>query len=272
MDTEDFLGDLHAQSYGREIDENESVWRSLPLFTVSFGFAASLLNYLASATIFGNRPWPIFTLVLFSFPMGAFGWAFRWFWDVIRIRTYRYVAPDKRIREYAAETKTFLLLIGGTKKQIEADLLQTMKQYYFKELAESASQNQLNNQAKAKARSLVAFWLTAGFALAFASSAIILVHDRVWRSTEAIENGTSKLRRTAGPAGEAKGASASCASSAPAAAIRSRGCGKPVPAEGFMSEDRTPTPLPVREAEPAKPRPPEPVYVKKNEDGPLRKN
>jgi len=269
MDAEDFLGELHLKSYEREIDESESIWRSLPLFTVSFGFAAALLNYLAAFARFEFQIWPVLTLLLLLLPATAFGWAFRWFWDVIRIRTFRYVPSDIRVRKYADEMTGFYQLIGGTDKQIAHNVLKALKDFYYGELAEAASQNQKNNQSKAKARSLVAFWLTTGFALAFLSTAIILAHEKIYGQSSTKIEQASAAKPCAATVKERGKSSATVDA---ASSIYPRGSGKSVSkGERRMSKEQAPpAPQPPSQA-PARPAPPEPIYVQKDHRPPEKR-
>uniref|UniRef100_UPI0030D80B1C hypothetical protein n=2 Tax=Pseudomonadota TaxID=1224 RepID=UPI0030D80B1C len=121
--------------------------------------------------------WTIAVVFLLVGSVGCFVIAGRWFWDVIRLRDYRYPPNDVEILDYAQTLGTFYQDIG--KKAVERDGLvrDDLRTLMIGEFADAATRNRRNNVAKAKARSQVLLFVMTGFLLAFCAEATILLAE-----------------------------------------------------------------------------------------------
>ena len=121
--------------------------------------------------------WTIAVAVLLVGALVCFVVAGRWFWDVIRLREYRYPPSDVEILDYAQTLGTFYQDIG--KKALERDGLirDDLRTLMIAELADAATSNRRNNVAKARARSQVLLFVMTGFLLAFCAEATILLAE-----------------------------------------------------------------------------------------------
>lgn len=174
------LMDFVEKSYERENEESESIWRTLPLFPVSFGFAVALLGYaIISAPAHFDCAYSLTINGLIILSALPFLPAFRWLWKMIRPRTYRYLPNDLEVLTYANSLRDYHRITAADEAELDQLVAKDLKSYFLTEWGEAASQNQANNQARSHARGRTAFYLMTCIALALLTNALILVGDKV---------------------------------------------------------------------------------------------
>lgn len=230
--TDEYLSALFTDSYKRELDADEAIWRSLPFFAAILGLAVAVLPTIyRSAFAVRGLGWTVAVALLLVSSVACFIIAGRWFWDVIRLRTYRYPPNDVELFDYAQTLGTFYQDIG--KKAVERDALvrDDLRTLMIGELADAATFNRRNNLTKARARSQVLLFVMTGFLLAFCAEATILLSEAFTPSREGCRPGAT----AAGDAGDA-GSAENCrvaagAAKAPAAQTSYRARGRELHAE-----------------------------------------
>jgi hypothetical protein len=174
---------LHAHSqagYDREIEANESIWRTLPLFAVLFGFAGTLLSFIATRAPEPDKgAWAYATYVLLLATTFVFGVALRFMWDVMKPRLHRYLPDDMKVREHASALTKFYLESGLSDGEAQRATRRDIHSYITEEFAAASAENQKHNQAKTYARGQTLFYLFVGFILSIVTSATILLESRM---------------------------------------------------------------------------------------------
>lgn len=176
---EEILQDFSEKSYERELQEEETIWRTMPLFPISFGFAVALIGYgWVSAPEPRNdlATWVLYLLI--SAPTLLFFPAFRWLWKMVGLRTFRYLPDDLSILNYAQSLRDYHTIMLGDAAKVEAAVASDLKAYLFSEWAAAASHNQAHNQERSYARGRTVFYLMACIALALLTNALILVSNK----------------------------------------------------------------------------------------------
>jgi hypothetical protein len=176
----DLLFDQAEKGYAREADENESLWRSLPVFAASFGFAVALLGYgLSNAPPPDRRGLTILIYILLLVAGGFFAWSFKWFWQVVGPRKYRYLPPDPELIAYGEGLRQFHLNAGAPPADAEQAAASEFKDYLTGEWSAAAGHNQQWNQSRAYARGRTVFHLMACFAVTLMANGIMLMAKKV---------------------------------------------------------------------------------------------
>jgi hypothetical protein len=172
--TDEYLAALLSDSFKREVDSDEAVWRSLPFFGAMLGLAIALLPAIyRSAGAVSMLAWRIPIYLLLAASMLCFATAAGWFWAVIRTRWYRYLPTDREIVDYADALRAFHGTETPQAAQDEA-VRDELRTFVLDELATTTTHNRRNNTAKLRARSQVLLYAMAGFLIAFLCEATIL--------------------------------------------------------------------------------------------------
>jgi hypothetical protein len=260
--TEQYLASLAAESFKREIDADENIWRSMPFFATALVIASALVP-----TLITHRPalslsfWSVVANLTAGGSVLAMLWAFRWFLGLVRLRDYQYPPNDVAISQYAADLREFHILLGDPPATLDHLVHSELRAYITKQFAEAAARNRVHNVGKAQARSQALLFIVIGFGLAFFSEATIFV-------------GTSWLGERTQHGGQDQGERRK-PSATPCAATASRDMGRceADPRSGEfvrkrlekMSGDKSPPPKPT-------PPPPPPQIVKKNDLPPSKRD
>lgn len=179
-DTIKYLGDLAAESFKRQSELDESVWRSLPFFAAIFAFVATIVGKSAvDAPAWNGSYYTAATITLLGVATLSMAWTLRWFWVVLRPREYEYPAPDFAIREYAEQIAEYHAGNGVPPRDLDAKVLTDIRLFMLDQYGSAAATNLTHNVAKLKARTKVLLFLLLGFVLAFACEATIFVHTHI---------------------------------------------------------------------------------------------
>jgi hypothetical protein len=175
LKTDEYLSSLFADSFKREVDADEAVWRSLPFFAAILGLAVAVLpSIYRSASAVTIPAWQMAVYGLLALSMLCFVTSGCWLWAVIKLRPYRYPPTDAKVLEYAAELQTFHASRKLSVEKRDDSVRDELREFMLREFALATTTNRRNNAAKARARSHVLLWIFAGFVFAFVAEATIL--------------------------------------------------------------------------------------------------
>jgi len=187
-DTAKYLDDKTAESFKRQADLEESIWRSLPLFTGALIAAAAMISKAASSMPhFVKEPYSVIVHVGLALSMIAFGVAFWWLWQTVRPREYDFPADDAALSAFASGLAHFHADFGMADKELDAQVLSDLRSFQTETVAKAAKSAFNHNQARLSARSQVLVWLLWGFVLSFMVEATIFGHDVVYGGQEGSE-------------------------------------------------------------------------------------
>jgi hypothetical protein len=209
LDVAEHLRDAAQSTFDRYSELDESVWRSLPFFAAGFGLSATLMQtlfpYLPSLEF---RPVAVVSHLILLLSLLSFVWSFRWFWQVTLGRSYEYPSDDTELRLYAANLSDFHSANGLAGEPLYARVKLELVKLEGVQLAEAAQANGQQTRERLKARSQCLRFLTIGFALALANSAIIFVGERLAGRAFVEQSGDrydGNSRSHAGPKGTGQG-------------------------------------------------------------------
>lgn len=264
-DTVKYLVELAHDSFKRQSELDESVWRSLPFFAATFAFVATIIGRSAVDV----PPWDgsflaYITSSLVVSAVGSLAWALRWFWVVLRRREYEYPAADAEVRTYAEGIAAFHVASGVPADKLDGATLHDMRLFMLDQYGSAAATNLSHNAVKLKARPKALLFILVGFVLAFVCEATIFVRVHVGGPSVAAgaKNDGSTSERT--PKGTKAGAGAAEASAPPKVTSCDRGGGflgsqrETRHTEQAVTNRRTPTPQSSRPSNsaPSRPTPP----------------
>ncbi|WP_140847313.1 hypothetical protein [Sphingomonas glacialis] len=200
--TAKYLDDRAAESFKRQTDLEESVWRSLPLFTGGLIAAGAIISSTAKALPpFGMDLYRCLAYGALLLATGTFAVAFWWLWQVVRPREFDYPADDELIAAYANDMLAFHAGSGLTGETLDATVARELRLYMANTFAIAAKSTFANNQRRLSARGQVLVFLLSGFLLAFVCDAIIYGHRLIFSVDPigASNDGASTHLRTANP-------------------------------------------------------------------------
>lgn len=173
--TSEFLSGVVEESFKREVDLDESVWRTLPFFVAAFGLGLPLLGYISAATAaIQSTIVSISAHLLFGLSIAAFAWAFRWFWTVVAPLEYQYPPSDGDLLEYASELHIYHEKTGLVGDRLDETVAEELRTFVTEQLAAATGKNRGNNALRVQARSQAILFLMVGFGLAILSEAAII--------------------------------------------------------------------------------------------------
>lgn len=175
-----YLSELATDSFKRQVELDESVWRSLPFFGAALALAASIIGRgSADAPPLAWSLYAILTHAALGLATLSFAWALRWFWVVVKARDYEYPSADAQVRAYAEEMTKFHRASGMSGTELDDKVVDEMRLFMIEQYGSAARTNFGHNAEKMKARSQVLLFMMIGFVLAFAYEGIIFGHYAV---------------------------------------------------------------------------------------------
>lgn len=181
VDTVKYLGDLASESFKRQLELDESVWRSLPFFAATYAFVAAIVGRAAADV----PPWENglsarLALVMLIGAVCSLAWALRWFWVVLRPRQYEYPAPDHQVKQYAEDVWNFYADSGvEDAKSLDEKTLMELRLFMIDQYGSASATNLRHNAEKLKARTKVLLFMLLGFALAFSCESTIFLSTHI---------------------------------------------------------------------------------------------
>lgn len=278
-----YLSELAAESFKRQVELDESVWRSLPFFGAVLALAASIIGRgSADAPPLAWSLYALSTHAALGLATLSFAWALRWFWVVVKARDYEYPSTDAQVRTYAEQMTEFHRASGLAGTELDEKVVEEMRLFMIEQYGSAARTNFAHNAEKMKARSQVLLFMMIGFVLAFVYEGIIFGHNAVnggpshWSDAH---DQSSDMPPNAGRTATAgtvdrNDAGATGATEAPHT-HGGRGVSEdqssPSNQGETVTDTPTPSPTPTPSSAPARPTPPPPQILRKNDDTPIEK-
>ena len=95
MSPDEYLDRLFTDSFKREVDQDEAVWRTLPFFATALGLAGALVGYVAShLPNLSTAPLSLMLHVLIALALASLVAAGFWIWVAVRPREYVYLPRE----------------------------------------------------------------------------------------------------------------------------------------------------------------------------------
>jgi hypothetical protein len=174
--TDEYLASIFADSFKREIDGDEAIWRSLPFFAAIIGLAVAVLPSIFQSGVSVSLPgWQSAFYILFGLSLIAFAWAGFWFARVVRVRDYRFLPLDTEILAYADRLRGFYQRTRVSDEEADERIREDLRRFMIRELAAAAAVNRANNRIRSNARNQVLLFALIGFLFAFLSEGPILI-------------------------------------------------------------------------------------------------
>lgn len=174
--TAKYLDDRAAESFIRQLDLEESIWRSAPFIATGLAAHAAMLAWAGQRlppVSFQGFPFFTSALLLISSVL-LFISAFRWLWEMIKPRTSLYPPRDQPIAEYAAHLNAFHAGTGLIGDKLDEQVLLDLREYMTGAFGEAATSTFENNQIRVKARSQCLRTLMLGFVMVFLCISVLL--------------------------------------------------------------------------------------------------
>lgn len=176
---DDYLEKLFADAYGREVEQEENIVRSLPIIAAIASVTLLVLREFGD----GVPPfdWSIFAFVVHGLiiAIGAsFLYVLAFLFVALRPRQYEHPKNTLAIRAIADEIVDFYELQGLDGEAAEAMALRDLRQQMIDQFAFAAANNREQNRQRQSARSRAFNGLVAALALAF-----VLVGTIYWVET-----------------------------------------------------------------------------------------
>ena len=279
-ETVKYLSELAHKSFDRYNELDESVWRSLPFFAATFGLAATVASYAASRL--PSLEWAAYVAISHILLLGAllcFAWAFRWFWLIIRPRSFEYPADDTLIRRYAEDVNGYHRAVGLAAADLDKAVVRDLQEFITDQLADAARTNAANARERLAARSQALLFMMIGFLLAFCGSITTFVHDRFYGSHRSvgIESNESS-DATGSPSSESSNrtvrktdASQGSDHSAGGGVLEADGNADSHRKERLMTDQKPPASIPASAQPISRPNPPPPQRLEKDANGPFER-
>lgn len=172
---DEYLASMFADSFKRELDGDEAMWRSLPFFAALLGLAVAILpQVFESAARIHATGLKAVAYLLFVCSIALFGCAGFWFARVIRPRDYRYPPYDDEVLDHAEALRRFYAAMGASEDSCDERVRDEIRRMMIGEFAAATAVNRRNNGARSESRTQVLRYATIAFLFAFLSELTIL--------------------------------------------------------------------------------------------------
>lgn len=172
-----YLNERASDSFKRQNDLEESIWRSLPIFTGGLIADGAIIKDVgSSAPPMAFDVYAILTYGACGLSIVAFGAATFALYKVARARTHEVPASDHKVTLYARDMTVFYSQDEQDDSKVDQAVLREMRAYVTKSLSSAASSSSTHNVGKLKWRWRLLNALVASFVFAFLCKGIILLH------------------------------------------------------------------------------------------------
>ncbi len=187
-----------AETFKREVDLDESVWRTLPFMAATFAFVAAVVGKASTdMPAFSSSFYNLLTRLLLFLAVASLAWALRWFFVVLRPREYEYPAATPAVQTYAEEMSDYHSALGFQGEDLDAKVVEELRLFMVSQYASAVGTNQRRNAVRFEARGKVLLFMLIGFVLAFSCEAIIFIHRDLYGPFE-VQSGKASGQRNDG--------------------------------------------------------------------------
>ncbi|WP_271299655.1 hypothetical protein [Sphingomonas sp. CV7422] len=186
------MSELANESFKRQLELDESVWRSLPFFAATFAFIAAMAGRAATDTpkIAGSFI-PVVSHIFLILAIGSLAWALRWFVPILRKREYEYPSSDEEVKRFAEEMNEYHSALGLEGDDLDAKVVEELRLFMIDQHGSAARTNFVLNGTRMAARSKALLFMLTGFVLAFLCEATIFVYKDFSGPAE-VQNGAEE--------------------------------------------------------------------------------
>ena len=180
MKPNEHLEKVFSEAYKREIDQDESVWRTLPFFATSLTLYAALLGYIG-----GKLP-PIslnaFLLlgyVLMTASAGFLAASLIWLWFGVHTRVYRHIPMETDVLAFSVGLRDYHSQLGLQGDQLDGKVVEEVQEFTTRQYAEATVHNRRLNEARLRSRSYSIRFLMFGYVTLGILSLSVFVADKL---------------------------------------------------------------------------------------------
>ena len=178
VDAHEYLEEILAEQYNKEIEQEENVVRSLSFAGAALAVISTVIVVVKSYIPAGlNGPYPIVVwvlLVLFSIAIAA---ALCFLWLAMASQRLQYLSPADEFVSYVTGLRNYYVASGLSLQQIEESVLHDLRTLMIEQYTTGAIHNQKINEKRLEARARAFQSLISALALAFATVVVILAHE-----------------------------------------------------------------------------------------------
>ncbi|HSK40525.1 MAG TPA: hypothetical protein VK943_12230 [Arenibaculum sp.] len=182
----EYLEKLVADGFGRELDQEEGIARSLPFFATSIGVLVAFIG-LAQPTLepFSWAVWPVIVYGLLAGVVASLAALLVFLSLVVRHETFKYPMDEKALIDYAAELTAYYEAAadpGGQQDVIDVEAVEKavvddMRNAMTEQLAAAGAVSRANNAKRLRARSRAFAVLLLALVFAWGLVTAILIRD-----------------------------------------------------------------------------------------------
>lgn len=175
--TVEYVESLASDSFKRQVDLDESVWRSLPFIAATFAFVAAVVGRAAQdVPDFQFGFYEVVTRLLLVAAVFSLAWTLRWFFVVLKPREYEYPADDASVRQFAEEMTNYYAELNLAGDDLDKKVVEELRLFMVDQYGSAARTNLRLNAVRLQARGKVLLFILIGFVLAFSCEAAIFLH------------------------------------------------------------------------------------------------
>ncbi len=206
-ETSKFLDEKSFESFKRQTDLEESIWRSLPLFSGGLIAAGAIISSIAN--VLPPLAWSVFAMLAYASvatATGLFGVSIWWLWQLIKPREFDYLPDDALVSNYAESLTQFYKGQGLSGDALDKSVASELRAYIRAAYIDAAKSTFGHNQERLSARSQVTVFLLWGFVLALAADGLETGHRLLYAmpETKVVSHGnkTPACQSIASPGGK----------------------------------------------------------------------
>ena len=200
----EYLEKSIAESFKRELDQEENVVRSLPFFATSIGILVTFISF-ARATLpaIAQAFFPVAIYSLLTALIACLAALLFFLYCAVRKRTFDYPMHEAELISYATKLTIYYRAIAPTDRTdadpesdsiavIEQAVIGDLRKELLDQVATAARVSRTNNwsRLRARARAITALMMALAFALALI--VVILVHDAMYGGPNG-QNGSTRF-------------------------------------------------------------------------------
>jgi hypothetical protein len=174
------LEKVFSDAYKREIDQDESVWRTLPFFATSLTLYAALLGYIG-----GKLPEiSLNAFLLAGYLLMAASAAFLatslvWLWFSVHTRVYRQIPMETDVLAFSISLRDFHSQMGLEGDTLDNKVVEEIQDFIAKQYAEATTHNRRVNEGRFRSRSYSIRFLMFGYVTLGVLSLSVFAADKL---------------------------------------------------------------------------------------------
>jgi hypothetical protein len=177
MDAE-YLEKILAESYKREIDQEENVVRSLPFVAAALAVLFTIVSFIKGyIPAYSAGTYAILIYALFvSFGISVAS-AICFLFFAVYPRRFKYLASSQELYSYVEQLRDYYAGLGSIPEEAQKAIVEDVRIFMIEQYTLGSTRNQINNVARSAARSRAFTGLVLALGLAFLIVTIISVHE-----------------------------------------------------------------------------------------------